>query len=101
MTNPFDLLNESALTEAFSIFGETINYKSKDIPAIVSSIQITESFEDGGIMQKRGAKFILKKDTFTIPVVGEKIIYNGKAYRILEVNQDAISYELSCDTDAK
>jgi len=98
--NIFDTFIADALNESFDIIGETINYKSKTIPAIVGDIRVTETLLDGGILEKRGIKIIIKKDELMIPAIGEKLIYNGQAFRVLELSSDAVSYELTCDTDA-
>lgn len=99
--NDFEQLTEQALSETIGVIGETIQFKDEDIPAIVSEIRVTEELIDGGILEKRGIKIVLKKSNFNIPAVGEKVIYSGRAYRIIEINHDSVSWELVADTDAK
>ncbi len=99
--NAFNELNAQALAESISFIGENIQYKLQDIPAIVGDIRITEDLMDGGILEKRAIKVVIQQLNFVIPNVGEKIIYSGKGYRVLEVSEDSISWELVCDTDAK
>lgn len=99
--NEFNSFSLSALNEASGIIGDIISYKSTEYICIVSDITITEELLDGGLFQKRGIKIILSKDENINPAVGEKIIYIGKAYRILEVSKDLISWELTADTDSK
>ena len=95
-----DLLTK-ALADSISVMGETIQYKSQEIPAIVSDVRITEELMDGGVLEKRAIKIVIQKLNFVLPTVGEKLIYNGKGYRVLEVTEDNISWELTCDTDSK
>lgn len=99
--NELDIFSKAALADSFLIMGETIQYKSQDIPAIVSDVRVTEDLIDGGILEKRGIKIVIQKLNFVIPLVGEKVIYNAKPYRIIESAEDNISWELTADTDAK
>ena len=99
--NQFDIFTKAALEQSFLIMGETIQYKTQDIPAIVSDVKITEDLIDGGIMEKRGIKVVIEKTAFIIPAVGEKIIYNAKPFRVIESAEDSVSWELTCDTSDK
>jgi hypothetical protein len=97
----FNDLNSAALEDVFGVIGEKVQYKLQDIDAIVSDITMTEELMDGGILQKRGIKVVLKNVEAVIPQVGEKIFYAAKAFRVLDISQDSLAYELTCETDAK
>jgi hypothetical protein len=99
--NDFQSLCQVALNESCNLISDTINYKSEDLTCIVSDVKITEELLDGGLMEKRGIKITLPKDESLIPLVGDKLIYLGKSYRIMEVSSDYISWDILCDTDSK
>lgn len=99
--NLLDTFTKSALDLSFEVMGETIQYKTQDIPAIVSDVKVTEELMDGGILEKRGIKIVIKKENWIIPAVGEKIIYSAKAFRVIESSEDNISWELTAETADK
>jgi hypothetical protein len=97
----FNDFNSMALDASYEVLGEPVQYKGGDILAIVSDVTMTEELMDGGIMQKRGIKVVIKDTISVIPEIGEKLFYQAKAYRVLEVSKDNLAYELTCETDAK
>lgn len=97
----FTDFNSMALDSCYEVLGEPIQYKGSDILAIVSDITMTEELMDGGIRQNRGIKVVIKDTQAIIPQVGEKLHYQTKAFRVLEVSKDNLAYELTCETDAK
>jgi hypothetical protein len=97
----FNDFNTTALDACYEVLGEPIQYKGTDILAIVSDVTMTEELMDGGILQKRGIKVVIKDTQAVIPEIGEKLFYQAKAYRVLEVSKDNLAYELTCETDAK
>jgi hypothetical protein len=101
MANMFDDFGKEALDTALGVIGEAIQFNTKTITAAISDVNITEELMDGGLLEKRGLKVVLALSESAVPAVGNKILYKGKGYRVIDVSEDSISYTLTCDTDAK
>lgn len=103
MNRELENLLNVGMNESFNILAESIAFKGKTIAAIVSDIRVTEELMDGGILEKRAIKVLIQKTDFTIPKVGEKFLYNGKSFRVLELNEDVacVSWELIADSSDK
>jgi hypothetical protein len=96
----FDDLNKWALLEALQMMGENVQYKGKNLTAIVSMYTSTREV-NFAIVQLRAINVVLPRDVLLVPVVGETVIYEGKAFRVESVKSDSNSFELSCETDSK
>jgi hypothetical protein len=97
----FDEILSTAFDETLNFIGETILHKGVSYKACVNSIEFTEELLEGGILSKRGITAVISHSPFLSLKVGDKIIYRGKGFRILEIGEDSISYELKCETDSK
>lgn len=85
-----------ALSETIDFVGEPVVYEAKTFLAVVNNIALEEELADGGIKVSTGAIAICKKCDFeSLPAIGKTLLYSGRRLRILKVEADVSSYEIT------
>lgn len=97
--NDFDTLLVRALDETVSFLGDTVLLGEVSCSAVVSDATFDEMLMDGGILKKRGLSVVIPKTPYLFPAIGQKLVYSGRNYRVSELSEDNVSFELTCLTD--
>lgn len=97
----FEDLMTSALNETVAFIGTNIVYRGKTFKAVVNAVTFDEELLEGGLLSKRGISVVIPIASTDYPTVGEKLLHKGKAFRIVEIKEDEISFEVICETSSK
>ncbi len=88
------------MSQAIGAGGEPTAFRLFACPAVVSSIAISTELKDGLFKQVAGVKVVYSKALLpligTPPVSKELLTARGAAYRIVRVEEDEVSWTLTC-----
>ena len=96
--NASDAALDQALSELLKVAGDTISYAGKTYPAVVSSLAMSDEYENGGHIVKRGIHVAMRAKDMNpvIPKIGNLIISGGYTYQIETIDSTAQGYTLNC-----
>jgi len=91
---------QGAMGYAVSAGGESTVFRLFTCPAVVSSISISTELKDGLFKQVAGLKIVFSKSLLSLigtpPSSKELITARSAAYRIVRVDDDEVSWTLTC-----
>ena len=90
-----------AFDETIQFIGEPLQYKGKTVKGVGRSVQFAEDLMEGGLLAKRGMLISVKIGSIPFPTVGDTLLFKGKGFRIVEVVEDNLCYDITCETSAK
>lgn len=91
----FDRLIEAGLEEFETLAGETITIQGVDYPCVFSSVAVSRSVQDAGIMEGMDASAILRKSSHpTRPQIGHLATVNGLTFMIEVIADDRGNWNL-------
>ena len=80
--------------------GETVTHSSTDYTAVVTTPERGREHELAGFLPDDDLGVLILNDDFgTLPVLGEKITYDSRTYRIVRItdSNDSVSSLLACE----
>lgn len=91
---------QGAMSAAVTAGGEVTTFRLFACPAVVSAISISTELKDGLFRQVSGLKVVFSKAL--LPLIGtppsskELITARAASYRIVRVEEDEVSWTLTC-----
>lgn len=98
----FEDFCKDALADAVKVLGSNVIYKGTSYKAIVSDVTVSRELLSGGFLTELQTVVVIQKHLLAEPPKdGEKLTVEGRQVRIISVEQDEVSYSLSCETAAR
>jgi hypothetical protein len=99
MTEDFLSFHVNALNEVASFLGSQFTYNNTVYTGIINAVELSNELVDGGLMEVLGTQIIVPRAQLaTAPAAGQTLYIGTQKARIVKVELDEVSFELTCVT---
>ena len=93
----FHTINAEAARKSIDFMGQSFVYKETTYRGIINELTAEQQLQIGGNRDSFAASVYVRKNSFPVPMIGDRITVSGVERYIASIASDPISYTLTLE----